>query len=111
MADSLETEIRNPEARYTNPAKLYPGVKKPRYDPSQDRAGWVSGCSAALVCRDSGPPRPPRGTATIGWTPPTRGQRSVHTPVAAPPMALCEGLTVVVVTSSLLGLGEGIAST
>ncbi len=66
IADSLETDIWNTEARYTNPARHHPSAKKARYDPSQDRAGWVSGCLAALPRRDSGPQRPARGMAPRG---------------------------------------------
>jgi hypothetical protein len=73
MADFIVSDIRDPEARYTNPAKLYPGAKKPRYDPSQDRAGWVSGFSAALARRDSEPQISAKGLANSGWTAPTRG--------------------------------------
>jgi hypothetical protein len=78
MADSRESDIQNPDARYTNPAKPYPVVKKPCYDPSLDRAGWVSGCSATLPCRDSAPLRPERGLGprARGWMPPLRGQRT-----------------------------------
>jgi hypothetical protein len=58
IVDSLESDIKNTNARYTNPTKPCLEPKKPRYDLSQDRAGWVSGCSAALPHGDSGPQRP-----------------------------------------------------
>jgi hypothetical protein len=55
IAEALESDIENPDARYTNPGKATPLFKRPRYDPSLHRDGWVAGCSAALPRRDSGP--------------------------------------------------------
>jgi hypothetical protein len=46
MAEHLEKDILNTEARYTNPAKQNI-QKKPRIDLSLGRANWVIGCSAA----------------------------------------------------------------
>jgi hypothetical protein len=76
IAESLEEDLRDEDARYTNPAKAAQSKKKPRYDPSLDREGWVSGCSAALTWRDTSHSvvsrgRPPTGR---GWTPSLRGQ-------------------------------------
>jgi hypothetical protein len=75
MEGSLETDIQNPDAHYTKPAKQQPVPKKARYDPSQDLAGWVNGCSAALPRRELAPLRPPRGQAAggSGWKPHIRG--------------------------------------
>jgi hypothetical protein len=53
IAESIEVDLNDTGARYTNPARALQVPKRPRYDPSQDRAGWVSGCSAALPRRDS----------------------------------------------------------
>jgi hypothetical protein len=77
IAGSLETDIKNTDARYTNPTKQCLVLKKPQYNLSQDRAGWVSGCSAALARRDSDPQRPPRGSTVRGrgFTTLSRGQR------------------------------------
>ncbi len=73
IADALESDIENPDSRYTNPGKLAPLFKKPRYDPSLHRDGWVSGCSAALPRRDSGTQKlAVRGT---GWPPTNRGHQ------------------------------------
>jgi hypothetical protein len=44
IAESLETDAANPDARYTNPGRTDIQHKKPRYDPSLHREGWVSGC-------------------------------------------------------------------
>jgi hypothetical protein len=63
MADCIMDDINNPEARYTNPAKHDHNAKRPRHNPSLDRASWVSGCSPALVRRDSGTKKSSRGTA------------------------------------------------
>ncbi len=46
IAESLEEDLRDDDARYTNPTRAVQIKKKPRYDPSLDREGWVSGCSA-----------------------------------------------------------------
>ncbi len=73
IADAVESDIENPDSRYTNPGKAMPLIKKPRYDPSLHRDGWVAGCSAALQRRDSGPNKPAvRGS---GWPPTTRGRQ------------------------------------
>ncbi len=47
IAKAIEEDLRDTGARYTNPARGLQISKRPRYDPSQDWAGWVSGCSAA----------------------------------------------------------------
>jgi hypothetical protein len=73
MADCIVDDINNPEARYTNPAKHDLKAKRPCHDPSQDRASWVSGCSAALARRDSGTQKSSRGQAARGRTDTIRG--------------------------------------
>jgi hypothetical protein len=73
MADCIMNDISNPEARYTNPIKLENTAKRPRHDPSQDRATWVSGCSAALARRDSGNTKSPRGPTAMSRTDNSRG--------------------------------------
>jgi hypothetical protein len=77
IAESLEEDLRDDDARYTNPTKAVQTKKKPRYDPSLDRDGWVSGCSAALTRRDNDKPTAVRGRSAAGrgWTPSHRGQR------------------------------------
>ncbi len=77
IAESLEEDLRDEDARYTNPTKAVQSKKKPRYDPSLDREGWVSGCSAALLRRDTNHSTTSRGRtpAGSGWTPSYRGQR------------------------------------
>jgi lysophospholipase L1-like esterase len=73
IAEALEADIENPDARYTNPGKATSLFKKPRYDPSLHRDGWVAGCSAALPRRDSGQISPAqRGS---GRTPHFRGRQ------------------------------------
>jgi hypothetical protein len=54
MAESLEKDVLNIEARYTNPGKQQ-NQKKPRVDHSLGRADWVVGCSAAASRRDMVP--------------------------------------------------------
>jgi hypothetical protein len=77
IAETLEEDLRDSDARYTNPTGTVQARKKPRYDPSQDREGWVRGCSAALTRRDNNTSGAVRGRATsgTGWTPSHRGQR------------------------------------
>jgi hypothetical protein len=77
IAESLEEDLRDEDARYTNPLRAAQLKKKPRYDPSLDREGWVSGCSAALARRDTSNLAVMRGKLPTGrdWTPSTRGQR------------------------------------
>jgi hypothetical protein len=79
MADAIVADLNESGARYTSPAKTQQVFKKPRYDASMDRAGWVSGCPAALPRRDSTVRTTTRGHAAVrgGWTPP-RGQRAHH---------------------------------
>jgi hypothetical protein len=76
IADSIEEDLKDEDARYTNPTRAAQLKKKPRYDPSLDREGWVSGCSAALARRDnsSGAVRG-RLPTNRGWTTSNRGQR------------------------------------
>jgi hypothetical protein len=65
MADQLEKDMLNSEARYTNPAKHH-AQKRPRVDLSLGRDDWVAGCSAAAPRRDAPPSRgsmPRRGDA------------------------------------------------
>jgi hypothetical protein len=52
MVDQLETNILNKEACYTNPATPLGNTKMPRVYLSLERAGWVTGCSAAATRRD-----------------------------------------------------------
>jgi hypothetical protein len=115
MADSIMDDINNPEARYTNPAKHDHNAKRPRHDPSQDRASWVSGCSAALARRDSGTQKSSRGQAAMGRTDNIRGlpargnlrgQRC--STAAAATTAPCAKASAA--ATSRLGLGEVTAS-
>jgi hypothetical protein len=56
IAEAIEADLQDPEARYTNPPKDFQqSAKKARHDPSREQAGWVDGCSAALPRRDSAP--------------------------------------------------------
>jgi hypothetical protein len=43
MADLLEKDIENPDARYTNPVKPLGNSSKPRFDLSLGREDWVVG--------------------------------------------------------------------
>jgi hypothetical protein len=52
MAELLEQDINNPEAKYTNPKKPAANSKRPKLDLSLERADWVTGCSAAATRRD-----------------------------------------------------------
>jgi hypothetical protein len=78
IADSIVADLSDSDARYTNPAKSLQASKKPCYDASMDRAGWVSGCPAALPRLDSAKRKPTRGNALVrgGWSPSPRGQRA-----------------------------------
>jgi hypothetical protein len=80
MADSIVADLNESGARYTNPVKTQQSFKKPRYDASMDRAGWVSGCPAALPRLDSTKRKPTRGNAAVrgGWSPSPRGLRAHH---------------------------------
>ncbi len=77
IAESLEEDLKDEDARYTNPTGAAQVKKKPRYDPSLDREGWVSGCSAALARRDNNSSVAVRGRlpTTRGWMTSNRGQR------------------------------------
>jgi hypothetical protein len=66
MAGVMVKDILDDGARYINPPKSSngPPSKKPRVDQSKLRQGWVDGCSAALLRRDtlvSQHIRPPNG--------------------------------------------------
>jgi hypothetical protein len=70
--ESLNGDIQNGEARYTNrPRAQRVPPKRPKYDPSLEMAGWVSGCSAVVPRRDAVQPRgnpdhAPRGLNRAG---------------------------------------------
>jgi hypothetical protein len=53
MAEHIEADLANSEARYTNPVKKAPSDKRQRVDLSLQRADWVSGCSAAASRREN----------------------------------------------------------
>jgi hypothetical protein len=74
IAEDLNTDLSNIDARYTNPAKdtLMQGHKRPRVDYSLQRDDWVAGCPAALPRRDSVPTPSSRGR------PPHRGHKYVR---------------------------------
>jgi hypothetical protein len=55
MADHIEQDLNNGDARYTNPAKRENFAKRPKTDLSLDRESWVSGCSATAIRRDITP--------------------------------------------------------
>ncbi len=78
IAESLEEDLRDDGARYTNPTRAAQLKKKPRHDPSLEREGWVSGCSAALSRRDTVQSASTRGNVSVrsSWAPSHRGQRS-----------------------------------
>jgi hypothetical protein len=78
IAEAIETDIQDPDARYTNPPKdVQQYSKKARHDPSLERAGWVDGCSAALPRRDSASVSSTRGkgaqASRSSMDPPPRG--------------------------------------
>ncbi len=52
MVASPENDLQNVEARYMNTVKPAAAAQQPKYNPSLERVGWVSGCSAALTRRD-----------------------------------------------------------
>jgi hypothetical protein len=53
MAEHIEVDLANSEARYTNPVKKVSSEKRQRVDLSLHRADWVSGCSAAANRREN----------------------------------------------------------
>jgi hypothetical protein len=61
MAEHIERDLANTEARYTNPPKGCASDKRPCPDLSRERAEWVSGCSAASARRDLLPPPKQKG--------------------------------------------------
>jgi hypothetical protein len=79
MADAIETDLQNPDSKYTNPASSQRDFKKARQDPSLERASWVSGCSAALSRRDSTPSGSGRGFQR-GRNNPSRAFAHPHLP-------------------------------
>jgi hypothetical protein len=110
VVDSLESDIKNTDARNTNPTKPCLEPKKPRYDLSQDQAGWVSGCSAALPHRDSGPRRPSRGSTVrgTGLTPLPCGLRSAFRGRSSG--SLCKEASMEAARKNSRDPGEGTAS-
>ncbi len=71
IAEDLNEDLSNAEARYTNPAKatIRQEPKRPRVDYSLQREEWVAGCPAALLRCDSVPTSRSRGR------PPFRGHK------------------------------------
>ncbi len=61
MADLIEKDLSNVDARYTNPPKNVNNDKQPCPDLSRKRAEWVRGCSAASARCDLLPPPNKRG--------------------------------------------------
>jgi hypothetical protein len=61
MADLIEKDLSNEEARYTNPPKGAGVGKRLCPDLSNERAEWIKGCSAATARRDLLPPPNKRG--------------------------------------------------
>jgi hypothetical protein len=61
MADLIEKDLSNADARYTNPPKNVNNDKRPCPDLSREGAEWVRGCSAASARRDLLPPPNKRG--------------------------------------------------
>jgi hypothetical protein len=61
MADPLEKDILNLEARYTNLVKHNAGPKNRKIDHSLDRVDWVGGCLAAAARKDIHAPAASRG--------------------------------------------------
>jgi hypothetical protein len=53
MAELIEKDLGNHDARYTNPAQKVTTAKKPKMDLSLQRADWIAGCSAAANRRDN----------------------------------------------------------
>ncbi len=58
MADLIEKDLSNEEARYTNPPNCTGIGKRLRPDLSNERAEWIKGCSAATARCDLLPPPP-----------------------------------------------------
>jgi hypothetical protein len=82
IAEAIEADLQDPDARYTNPPKdTQQYAKKARHDPSCERAGWVDGCSAALPRRDSAPAPMNRG----------RGAHAPRTSMGPPPRGYFRG--------------------
>jgi hypothetical protein len=82
IAEAIEADLQDPDAKYTNPPKdTHQSAKKPRHDPSRERAGWVDGCSAALPRRDSAPIPMNRG----------RGAHTPHSSMGPPPRGYNRG--------------------
>ncbi len=61
MADLIEKDLSNADARYTNPPKTASNGKQPCPDLSRERAEWIRGCSAVTARRDLLPPPNKRG--------------------------------------------------
>jgi hypothetical protein len=78
MADHIEQDLLNSDARYTNPARREGAAKRTRNDLSLERASWVSSCSAATTRRDIPPAQTTRGARGSHGSFPTRGTRPPH---------------------------------
>jgi hypothetical protein len=81
IAEAIEADLQDLDARYTNPPKqIQTSAKKARHNPSQERAGLVDGCSAALPRRDSvtGPGQKGRSIGALPSTPGPPPRRYNH---------------------------------
>jgi hypothetical protein len=107
MAEHLEKDILNDEARYTNPAK-HNTQKKPRIDLSLGRADWVVGCSATAPRRDTLGDKPASSDrARAGSQPGYRGHSSKGRSLRGSTLSLKRGPTASFRGTHGRGVGDG----
>jgi hypothetical protein len=69
IADNIEKDLANTDAKYTNPPKILHGQKRQLPDLSLDPDSWVGGCSAPSTRREPLAPASKRGRG-YGFKPP-----------------------------------------
>jgi hypothetical protein len=81
IADNIEKDLANADAKYTNPPKAQQGQKRLLPDLSQTRDSWIGGCSAASTRRESLAPANKRGRG-YGFRPSGAYRGRAYTPSA-----------------------------
>ncbi len=81
IADNIEKDLANPDAKYTNPPRAPQRQKRQLPDLSLNRDIWVGGCSAASTRREPQAPASKRGRG-YGFKPSGFHRGRVFTPSA-----------------------------
>ncbi len=79
IADNIEKDLANTDAKYTNPPRALQGQKRQLPDLSLNRDSWVGGCSAASTRREPHALASKRGRG-YGFKPSGSYRGRVYTP-------------------------------